>query len=510
MTVLNAVGAVVGLTQSMVVAFFFGTTRGVEIFFAAVALEASIIQLTQTGQLAEIFLPIYHRVKHAQGVAEAYGCFAVMINIVLALVAVLAVIMYGLAPILVKLRVPGFSVEDMQTTVVVFRALLPLLGIHVTLAMLHTLANAEKWFGAPEAITIATRIAGVVVLAALAPAWGIWALVTGLYVNTAGALLALCIFAFTFGYRHRLRLKHSSVNLVLLMKQLATTLFYVATTQCYAFAFDAGLSYLPQGVFAVFKYVQQHLVAKSFAILLRPINIVFYTHFSEALTQGSNQVTALTRRALSLSLAASVLVVVGFLAAGEPLLQGIWGGRRFSPEEIQLATNFATIMFAMLLVTATGQVYRRMAMSLGMVRSVYAGYSIVQIACALLAVVILPAAGIAGAFSIVALNMAGLAAVPLLLVALRRRDLMAFYSPGEAVKWTIAAGLGLAIVLAATSIGITQWFGTDRVSHIALAVLLFTLTTGTTLAGAWVMQVAEVRNGARRVKSLFWQTSSVT
>ena len=66
-TILSLAGTVVGVVQSVVVAYAFGTSRQVEIFFAAVALETTMLQLTQTGQLTDIFLPIYLRIKSRGG-----------------------------------------------------------------------------------------------------------------------------------------------------------------------------------------------------------------------------------------------------------------------------------------------------------------------------------------------------------------------------------------------------------------------------------------------------------
>ena len=172
MTLLNCLGAVVGVGQSVAIAFFFGASRQVEIFFAAVALESMLVRLTQTGQLTEIFLPQYHRRKHEQSAAQAQACFAVLINILLIAAFALAALLFVLAPQLVALRVPGFTSADIETTTTVFRALLPLLVIHVLVAILRTLANAEKWFGLPEAISLVGRMGSVSVIVAGAASWG--------------------------------------------------------------------------------------------------------------------------------------------------------------------------------------------------------------------------------------------------------------------------------------------------------------------------------------------------
>lgn len=72
MTALNGVSAVVGIAQTVMIAYFFGTSRTVEIFFAATAIQTSIIGLAQLGQLSDILLPQHHRLKHSLGQEQAF------------------------------------------------------------------------------------------------------------------------------------------------------------------------------------------------------------------------------------------------------------------------------------------------------------------------------------------------------------------------------------------------------------------------------------------------------
>ena len=508
MSLLNCLGAIVGVGQSIAIAYFFGATRQVEIFFAAVAIETSVVRLTQTGQLTEIFLPQYHRLKHDDGAQHAHACFAVMINILLIAGALLACVLYLTAPYLVALRVPGFTDADILTTTSLFRALLPLLLIHVLAAMLRTLANAEKWFGAPEAISIAGRLLGVCLLVACAASWGTWALVAALYLSNGITLVAMAVIALRLGYRHHFRLREAGFRPLPLLRQLSTTFVYVIATQAYAFAFDAGLSQLPQGVFAVFKYVQQQLVGKTMVLILRPVNIVFYTHVAELLAQGSREVKALTRRALDLSFAGWVLAVSAFTAAGTPLLHGLWWGESFDEDGIQLAVQLALLLYVLLIATATGQVYRRLAMSLGYVRGYYIAASGVQIVSGLLSLFFLPHYGTAGAFAVVAINMIALACVPLILVILSRIDLATFFSPMEVARWILAAAIGTSLAVALGRIESIEALATGRAGQLSVAVMLAAASVLGTLTFACWFGVVEVRRTLSKLRIAISRASS--
>src|SRR5690242_21707640 len=80
LTSLNVAGACVALANSVVTARLFGTSRPMEVFFAAASVQVQLVSLVQTGQLAEIFLPIYHRIRHRSGTERARAAFSVLMN----------------------------------------------------------------------------------------------------------------------------------------------------------------------------------------------------------------------------------------------------------------------------------------------------------------------------------------------------------------------------------------------------------------------------------------------
>lgn len=499
MTVLNGIGALLTVGQSAVVAYFFGTTRGVEIYFAAVGVELSVGQMLQTGKITAIFLPIYHRLKHNAGVSAAYGAFAVLVNWLLLLVLPFCIAMYFCAPLLVRLRVPGFSPGDLQTATRMFQALVPLLGIHVTVAMFQLLANAEKWFGLPEALAVAGRVVSIAIIALMSSNWSNWSLVAALYANNLLMLSGMFLLIYRLGYRHRFHLRQSGFHLRSVLGDLRTTFVYVVLTQVYLFAFDAGLSQLPQGVYGVFKYVQRQLFSRTSAIALQPVGVVFFTHFSEAVARGSAAVVELARRALNLTLAISVLICVAFVVGGRMLLESLWSGPQFGAEEITMATHLATALYLLLLAAAADQVYRRMVMSLGLVRQYFWTASLVQCACAVLSLLILPQGGVYGALSIVAVNMLVLSAAPLLLILAARPEMAAFYSLAHVLRWAAAAAAGICIGLLIVHFPPFNVEPAGRWLQFLCALGLGGVAVLVTIASAWLLGDPEVRRGTRRL-----------
>jgi len=245
LTILNVAGAALAIVQSVVVAWYFGTSRGLEVFFAASTLQGLLLALTQAGQLGEIFLPVYHRIRHDRGPQAAGRAFNVVLTWMLLGVAVLGPVLWWLAWPAVRLLVPGFSAADQEAGVWMFRALAPLLLVQVAATMMQMLANAEKWFGKPEAVDLAARVLGVAATAALAPILGVWAMVAALWCTAAVQAVGYVLLLRRLGHRIRPVLRQEGFSARSLFGNLVLTLSYVGATQVYAFVLNAALSRLP-------------------------------------------------------------------------------------------------------------------------------------------------------------------------------------------------------------------------------------------------------------------------
>ncbi len=442
LTILNLAGAVLAVVNSVIIAWFFGTSRALEVFFAASTLQMLLFSLTQTGQLAEVFLPTYHRVRQQRGPGAAQVAFAVIANWMVLAVCVLGAAMWVLAEPLMALLVPGFETGDRTGAAALFRLLLPLLPLQVAFSLATTLANAERRFGLAESISVISRLGMIVATVALAVPLGASALVAAAYVATGIQILFCVLVLARMGYRHRLvfACEHFSARGV--FARTATTLGYVGATQVYAMAFNAALSRLPQGTFAVFKYVQT-LYARTNSVLLRPVSVVFFTHFSQALARGSGDLRRLVHSALGKSLTLLAPVLAAVAVAGRDVLAGLWGWRSFEPGQLDLAGLLLIVLLALLLASALGQIARKTTMSLGMVARQYWTAAGVQLGCAALAWLAMPDGGSAAAMGVIATNEIALAAVPVTLLALWRRDLVAFYPLGDAGRWLLASACGV-------------------------------------------------------------------
>ena len=131
LTVLNLFGAVVGLIQTIVIAWIFGATRSIEIFFAATTFQAFLLKIATTGQVSDLFTPIFHdiQVKHDQ--ERARNAFSAMVNAMLIAAGVVTVLACLFAGPIAKLLVPGFESAEIELCGTIFLVTAPLLLLQI-------------------------------------------------------------------------------------------------------------------------------------------------------------------------------------------------------------------------------------------------------------------------------------------------------------------------------------------------------------------------------------------
>lgn len=445
LTVLNAVNTLLALLNTVIVAYYFGTGRPVEVYLAAAGLYASLMSLAQTGQVSEILLPTYHQVRERLGAEVAFTTYTVLVNRLLLVLGLLCAGCWIFAPILALWRVPGFESSEVATVSEMFRWILPLVLLQLAAELFKTLANAESLFGGPEILTSAARVASLIALVLLASRMGPWALVAGLWCSVMVEILGSLWLLRRRSYRYALQLRlPDSAGDIRLFARLGGTLPYVLLTQVYLFLLDAGLSRLAQGSFAVFRYASM-IWSRSQGVFLRPISITFFTEFSESNARASHRLQGLMDQALARVLAISALVAVAVLSGAAPVFRSLWQGERFPAEQIHDLVWLLGCFYVLLPVMGTAVILRKVGVSLGRVSEIYLGLAAVQVLSAGLAWTIVPVVGVAGALLVTSINLIGFCVVPWFVLKLSGANLELRYPYGRAWRWLVAASVGVAI-----------------------------------------------------------------
>lgn len=493
---LNVGGAGVAVLNTILLFHFFDTRRALEVCFAAGILRLAVTQLAQNGRISELLIPIYHKARTDHGRERARRVFAVIFNWSIICVAGAAGIAALAAPSLISLLVPGFGLEDKTLAVTMFRVLAPLVVVTIAQTEIRALANAEHSFAWPEGLFLLGSAAALPVLVTCAHYYGVWAVVLSWWVGSMVGLLGLVVMLYRMGYRHHAILREPGFSVRDFLRKLSSTLGHTVSMLVYTFVQTAALSTLPQGILAIFGYVER-ILAKTHTVAQRPVVVVFLTQVSQAVARGERNIRSLVVPALSRTLAIVSIIVAGYSAAGHALLVALWGYERLDQAGYELATLLVLVQYLLLTVSGLQLVSRQTLMALGLVHRVSWLMASAQLLSALCTWFFVVWWGTNGAIAAVVCNALLLMSAPLLLLLLRQRTLPLWYPPGRVLCWTAAVVGGYGAGCAVRSL-FPDGFIEYRLGALILGVVVATTSMGVALGIAWVLGIYEVRQAVTR------------
>ena len=150
---------------------------------------------------------------------------------------------------------------------------------------------------------------------------------------------------------------------------MKTTILYVGATQFYSFVLTAGISFLPTGTFAIFKYVQ-NLANKVQSLLIAPFITVFFTQYSNLL-QRSKSVEKQFQKYLTSIININIISIIGTILLGDYIINSLWGSKKFNINNVELAYVFLLFNIFAVLIGSLGSIYRKMAVSHGKGKELY-------------------------------------------------------------------------------------------------------------------------------------------
>lgn len=373
---LKLIASILGLIYSIFQVRYFGASRTIEIYFAAQSLVYLVTSLTQSGQLAEVFLPEYHKLNIKKQ-HSGYDALNVVINRMLIYGSLLIFAVFIFAPFFVNILVPGFARPDKDLATLMFRVLLPYLYLQLMNSFFITVLNAEKKFGRAEVLGLTNSMVNILSLVLLFDILGIWALVVSLLLGKIIEFVFYFYQLFLNGYRYKPLLSTEGFDHRSFFQTMRSTFMYVGATQIYSFVLTASISFLPEGVFAVFKYVQ-NLANKISGLFVQPFLTIFFTAYSNLLHGAKAVSRTFSNNILSL-INVNVITIIGSVLAGDLMIDYIWGGKKFGSEDVQLAYVFLLFNVMAILINSLGSIYRKMAVAHGKAKQLYSFWVIAQL-----------------------------------------------------------------------------------------------------------------------------------
>lgn len=412
LTILKIISAITGLSYSVLQVRYFGANLFMDAYFVALTATYVITSILQGGQLAEVFLPEYLKVKSEHSATRAHKFFSAVMNRILLVVVILSLIMYFLAPFLIRLLGVGLPPEFQVLATDFFRVALPLILFSLFSAFVTSVLNAEQVYGRTEITGLINSLLSLSLIILFHQEVGVWILVyallagkvveaaTGLYfLNKAGVVYSPIFLV-------------ADYDLNRFFKVLFVTSGYVGATQLYTIVLTAATSLLPDGTLSIFNYVKQ-LSTKASGVVLMPISTIFFSKFATLVARHKTNLTFYLEKPLMMMFFIAATMLALIIMVGNELLMILWREKALSPGDLELAYFMMSFNFVGIFFSAIGGLFRKSAISMGTAKPLYLRWIGVQIFCMGYSYFIIKVFGTLGLSTILPLNMTMMAGVSL-------------------------------------------------------------------------------------------------
>lgn len=433
-TSINILGLFVAVINSIIIARYFGTSREIEIYFSMSVLIRVVMKLSQGGEMSEIILPVYHKYRENSGLQIAQRVVSIVFNWYALFMSVIILAVILLAPSLVKIIIPGFSPTDHLLGIKMIRVISPLFVFMFINGQLQSILNAEKIFGKSEIINLLSRVLAITAIIGLVSKFGVWAVVISLWISTSAQFTGLMLLYYSSGNKYYFILKSPQFTILHLLNRIWSTYPYIITTQIWNIILNAGLSTLPQGTLAIYTYIRT-LLMRLQGVFMRPLSIVFFTHYSERHSRGDLTLKSLTNKALGYYMLVLFPILLAIVFAGESGLGFIWGTKNFTVDDVNFAHKLLMALFSLLFISGITMITRKVAMTAGYVTKVYFIMSVSQVVTAAVAWYAIQRYGIYGVVFTNLLNVILLYISTIIMLLKRKEMYVLFYDIRQLSKW---------------------------------------------------------------------------
>jgi putative peptidoglycan lipid II flippase len=309
---------VLGYVRTVVIATTFGLSADLDAFYAAFRIPDLIFQLVAAGALSSALVPVLSGLLATGERARAWRVVSTIANLMIVGLAVLAIGLFVLAPVLVPLYTPGFDPAEVATTVELTRIML-LSPIFLALGAVATsVLNSSGRFGAAAAAPIVYNIV-IIIGALILPQWlGIAGLAVAVVAGSAGHLLVQLPLVRRLGARLAARIDTGDAAARTVLRLMVPRALGLGGVQITFIVMTMLASTLPAGSVSGFNFAFVVLQIP-IGVIGVPLGIVLLPSLSREIALGDvERYRGLVARALRLLAVVMIgIAAVGFVLADE-------------------------------------------------------------------------------------------------------------------------------------------------------------------------------------------------
>ncbi len=350
-------GHSLSLLKEMLVASYFGVSRQMDAYYAAITLPNLLTNILISTFIAA-FIPVFVKYRE-QEQATSLMTVSIVVNYVLLLTSAISAFFFIFAPLLIRLCFHGFSPETAHLASNILRAVSVTVVFSSLAGIFSALLNSYESFKWPALLQVSVTVSTMAFLLLTARSLGVYSLAAGLAAGVAFQFAALVVFAYAKGYRYAASLERNSPALKEIFAGAAMLLLAVLSSQVNMLVDRVMASFLEVGSLAALGYADK-LVQVPLIIFSGSISIAIFPYFSKQaaenkLVEMSESISKSVRMSAFIFIPLTVMAVI----LAEPVISLLFERGAFTHTATLLTSNiFVCYSFQILFFTVALILYR--------------------------------------------------------------------------------------------------------------------------------------------------------
>jgi peptidoglycan biosynthesis protein MviN/MurJ (putative lipid II flippase) len=354
------INGMLALVKNILTVQIFGISKEIEIYFAAMIAMVTIERLFNVGTLNEILIPSYIRLKEKENNYIAMTSFSLINNWVFLIACFATIGLWFIAPFFLSVILPGFSKQDLHQTTVLFRVIALFIPFRMFNGMCSVPFMANKIYTMHEITGMINKLIVIMLLIFANEIYGTKVLILGMILGIIIRFFYILFLFRRFGFCYQFLLKSDRFTAKWILKKIYIPLIQTLFLQFNRWILLGALTVLPQGLLAIYQYIQQFYGQFS-SIIMKSMGTVFLTETSTKTKIYNKDWLSVFLKKNSLIYFFSALMVV---CIGKDFLKLIWESDKFSANDV----STAYILLVFLVFTMFFEMLRSIYLKLDTVR----------------------------------------------------------------------------------------------------------------------------------------------
>ena len=308
-------------------------------FFAAFRLPDLIFQLVAAGALSSALIPVMAALLAEGEESHAWRVVSTIVNLMLIALTALAIVLFVLAPVVMKVIAPGFGPVQLERSVELTRTML-LSPIFLALGAVATsVLNSGGRFAASAVAPIVYNLVIIAAALVLVPSFGVEGLAIGVVLGSLGHLLVQIRPLARLGFRYSPRIDSGDPHARKALLLMAPRAIGLGATQITFIVVGALATTVGVGALTDFNFAFV-LLQIPLGVIGVPLGIVVLPTLSRNAAVGHEvSFASLLTRALRLLVYVMVPITAVTIILREPVVEVLFGSGKISQPNLDLIAS---------------------------------------------------------------------------------------------------------------------------------------------------------------------------